>query len=345
MKTSAVFLVLILLMPGMALAQPPGCSQEGDPYLRYGWVCGDIGPCACNIAGWNPPGTGAPCNAARYYLNGFDTVNAYAGLQLTMRVFPMNHSLDQPDTFCVRMFGYPAGWTFSGDPALGAPMIVPGGYGWYQDININVPCNAVVGSYNRVIVQENYYSSGTGSCMDCGDKEVPNFRVCTSVDRCTRVMFREDTLYVHIVAAPPALAIFQDTLQIVERGQTQAYIPFQICNQDECAPLTTHHYLITSKGHVGYALYQFGSVDIPGGECRDVYGIVNAGLAPVCTYDTLTIVAWAGSPEVYDTCVQVIHVIMPVAVPLFTAPVMTILALVLTLAAAVFMRRRAVTGV
>jgi hypothetical protein len=46
---------------------------------------------------------------------------------------------------------------------------------------------------------------------------------------------------------------------------------------------------------------------------------------------------------VYDTCVQIIHIVEPEPVPLFTVPVVTILVLALILAAAVFMRRRAVS--
>jgi hypothetical protein len=65
----------------------------------------------------------------------------------------------------------------------------------------------------------------------------------------------------------------------------------------------------------------------------------------VCTYDTLTIIVWslAGPTIWYDTCVQRVHVVTPVPVPLFTVPVVTILVLALILAAAVFMRRRAVS--
>jgi hypothetical protein len=333
--------LVILLVPAAVLG---ACSQEGDPYLRYGWVCGDQGTCVCNIPGWNPPASGTYClPPGRYYPNGFDTVDAYAGFQLAMDVFPANHMLDLEDTFCVRVFGYPAGWTFSGNPPLGTPMILPPGYGWWQTTYINVPCNAVLGSYNQVIIQENYYPTSGAACIDCGDNEVPDFRGCSSADPCTRVMYREDTLFVHIVEPPPAIGILQDTLQAVERGQTAAYIRFEICNQDECAPLTTHYYHISSMGHIGPPLYQNGSVNIPGGECRRVYGIVNAGVAPACTYDTLTITVYAGSPAVYDTCVQILHVVTPVGAPLFTAPVAVLLILGLILAAAFFMRKRAVS--
>jgi hypothetical protein len=204
-----------------------------------------------------------------------------------------------------------------------------------------VPCNAVLGSYNQFIMQINA-SATNGACIDCGDIGTePNLRNCTTGDPCTRVMYRADTLFVHIVEAPPALAVLQDTLTLVERGQTQAYIPFQICNQDECAGTITHNYNIKSKGHIGTAINTSGSVGIPGGECRDVYGVLNAGTTAICTYDTLTIIVWVGTA--YDTCVQRVHVITPLAVPLFTAPVVTILVLALILAAAVFMRRRAVS--
>ena len=51
------------------------------------------------------------------------------------------------------------------------------------------------------------------------------------------------------------------------------------------------------------------------------------------------IIAWAG--DTYDTCVQLIHIVDPVPVPLFSAPVVTILVLAMLLTAAVLMRRRA----
>jgi hypothetical protein len=337
-KLFIVLALLLLLVPGIVLA---ACSLQGDVALRYGWVCGDYGPCACNIPGWNPPGTGGLCAPGQYYPNGYDTVDAYAGLQLAMDIMVANYG-PGADTMCARIYGYPVGWTFTGNPAFGSGVILNVGYGFWQTTYINVPCNAVLGSYNRVIFQANNMATD-GTCADCGDLQDPDFRSCTSGDPCTRVMYRADTLFVHIVAAPPALAVLQDTLTVVEHGQTQAYIPFQICNQDECAGLVRHDYNIKSKGHIGTAINTTSFVNIPGGECRDVYGILNAGTAAVCTYDTLTIIVWTGSPAVYDTCVQRVHVIAPLSVPLFTAPVVTILVLALILAAAVFMRRRAVS--
>jgi hypothetical protein len=58
----------------------------------------------------------------------------------------------------------------------------------------------------------------------------------------------------------------------------------------------------------------------------------------------LTIIAWdAATGTVYDTCVQVVHVVEPVPVPLFTTPVVTILVLAMILAAAVIMKRTAIS--
>ncbi|MCU0639576.1 MAG: hypothetical protein MUF59_06885, partial [Candidatus Krumholzibacteria bacterium] len=93
------------------------------------------------------------------------------------------------------------------------------------------------------------------------------------------------------------------------------------------------------------ALNTTGTVTgVLGGLCADVYGIVDAGDANVCDYDTLTIIAWdAATGTVYDTCVQVVHVVEPVPVPLFTTPVVTILVLAMILAAAVIMKRTAIS--
>ena len=152
--------------------------------------------------------------------------------------------------------------------------------------------------------------------------------------------YSSDTLYITVVAAPPALGVFQDTLTLVERGQTAAYVPFSICNQDPCSPPLTHYYTITSTGNIPYTI-PGSSVDVAGAECEDVFAVLNAGAATACTYDELTIIVWVGDPAVYDTCVQRVHVVEPQPVPLFTVPVVTMLVLALILAAAVFMRRRA----
>jgi len=150
-----------------------------------------------------------------------------------------------------------------------------------------------------------------------------------------------DTLILHVVPPPPALVILQDTLSFVEQGVTAAYVPFAVCNSDPCTP-GDYEWLITSIGYVGGPISQGGAQTIAGGDCYTVYGIIDASASGVCEYDTLTIVAWRG--DLYDTCVQAIHIVEPIEVPLFTTPVVTILILAMILAAAVFLRRRSMDG-
>jgi len=144
------------------------------------------------------------------------------------------------------------------------------------------------------------------------------------------------------VESAPTIYIDQDSITYVERGQSAAYIPFSICNDDACAPCD-YVYNIVSTGYVGPAIDVTDTVkSVNGGECATVYGVIDAGTASICDYDTLTIIAWSvASPVVYDTCVQLIHVVEPVPVPLFTALVVTVLVLALVLAAAVYLRKRA----
>ena len=79
---------------------------------------------------------------------------------------------------------------------------------------------------------------------------------------------------------------------------------------------------------------------VVGGECAAVYGIVDAGTAAVCTFDELTIIVWdEATGTVYDTCVQEIHVVEPIPVPIFTAPVIVLLVLAMITAAAIVLRR------
>ena len=173
---------------------------------------------------------------------------------------------------------------------------------------------------------------GSGDCLN------PN--VYGGVGRYSTV-----SMTLEVVESPPALLILQDELYFVEQGATAAYVPFSICNGDPCAPATDYGYSITSLGIIGAPLNITGSLTgILGGLCGDVYGIMDAGDALVCDYDTLTIIAWdAATGTVYDTCVQVVHVVEPVPVPLFTTPVVTILVLAMILAAAVIMKRTAIS--
>ena len=210
---------------------------------------------------------------------------------------------------------------------------------WYYvtEVCFTVPCEATVGDLNTVTAQMAYCDETMTAQPDSGDCEDPNVR-SGPVDCWSTI-----TQDFEVVESPPALYILQDTFYYVEQGQTSAYIPFSICNGDACAPATDYHYVITSDGTIGPALNQTGTAaGLVGGTCGNVYGIVDAGSATVCTWDVLTIIAWDDAGTVYDTCVQEVHVVEPIPVPLFNAPVVTILVLAMILAAAVIMKRHAV---
>jgi len=328
-KIFAVLAFALLLMPGIVSAQPglapAGCSWEGDPCLRYGFGQYDGIP-------FNQPGP--------------DYATVYAGATLDYTLAPYNATpyntvgCTALDTLCAHIWDS-KGWTMVLDPPNDTPEELPaGGYIWYQNILITAPCDATVGEVDTLIAKCAYTNIAGVCAPECGDCQDPNIRPATGVK-----YYNADTLIITVVASPPALGVFQDTLTLVDRGQTQAYIPFTLCNQDDCAPPTLYSYAITNVGVAGRipVINQSGSVTVDGGACKDVYGIIDAGIALECDYDTLTIIVWTPAPVVYDTCVQVIHVIEPEPVPLFTVPVVTILVLALILAAAVFMRRRAVS--
>jgi hypothetical protein len=341
-KLMIVLALALLLVPAIAAADPSYCQYNGDPSMRFSFnqVVGYDN-------GWilNPPGT--------YNQPGPDYATIYAGQTITQVLGPYNAAASWvpscaiagvPDTLALLGWSL-GGWSVVGDPAFGGMRVLSGGAGgiWLQYVDITAPCGVSIGQLDTVIVKTVYWSTYTGApapeCTDCFD---PNLRPGDGL-----LYYNADTLIIEVVAPPPLpmLSILQDTLTLVDRGTTSAYIPFTICNQDECAPPTLFGYNIKNKGVAGRipVINQTGSTTVAGGTCKDVYGIIDAGLALACDYDTLTIIAWTPAPVVYDTCVQVIHVIEPEPVPLFTVPVVTILVLALILAAAVFMRRRAVS--
>ena len=320
----AVFALALLLMVGIVLAQPPGCTWEGDPALRYGFGQGDNLP-------YNQPGN--------------DFANIYPGATLTFTLAPYNATAWQPfactalDTLCFHAVSL-QGWTLSADPPMGELVELPaGGYIWWQEISITAPCDANIGDKDTLIASCAYANNAGVCAPECGDCADPNIRPATGLK-----YYNADTLIVTIVAAPASIAILQDTLSFIGQGQPQAYIPFSVCNENECAPSTDYIYNITSRGHVGAPINTIDTVSVPGGDCREVYGVISASTAVACAFDTLAIVAWsADEPVVYDTCVQVVHVISACApcIPVFTPAVAAILVLALLAAAAAFMRRRA----
>jgi hypothetical protein len=228
---------------------------------------------------------------------------------------------ENPSTICV--FGEDdEGWVWGQDHLLCWGPYDPGCYGFWL-LDITAALDATVGTINNARLILTYCESDV--CMTaCG----------------------LDTMFVEItvVEPPPPIEIFQDTLTAVDLGVNEAFIPFEICNGDPAADPRDYDYTITSLGYVGTALNVSAELlDVPGGECEYVYAVVDASTAAECDYDTLTIIGFfdeTGPGGVYDTCVQVIHVIQPLPVPLFTTPVVTIMVLAMVLAAAVIMRRR-----
>lgn len=337
MKKAIILAMGLLLIATIASA---ACfAPTGDRAFRYGWGM-VVNPAGQEVI--TPP----PGIYNLVAVNGQDTTWGIPGQSLKYRVGPYNATAWQPltcvlqDTLCYDVASQ-HGWTLVTSPAAGTPQVLPaGGYLWYQVVTIQIPCSATIGSYERVIGTCAYTNIAEVCDLTCADCADPNTRPANNTK-----FYSSDTLWVHVLPAPPppAPTILQDTLTLVEQGQTQAYIPFSLCNGDQCFAYDIG-YTIKSKGHVGSALNVSGTVNVAAGSCVDVFGIINAGAATPCQYDTLTTICWTVvATPLYDTCVQVIHIVEPSTVPLFTVPVVTILVLALILAAAVFMRRRAVS--
>jgi len=334
----SILLALVILLGASAFAQnvSAACSREGEAAIRFAW-----GMVYAGWTGYTPP--------AGWYNTvknqGIDSVAAVPGAVLAYRVGPYNATAWSPpnctalDTFCYTVHDQ-LGWSIVLNPVAGTPVeLDAGGYFWTQYVTINVPCSATVGARNLVIGRT-HYTNTDGDCDEtCGDCTDPSYRGGTVA------WYGADSLLVKVITPnpPPAPQILQDTLTVVEQGQTQAYIPFSLCNNDPCFAVNMG-YTLVSKGHVGTALNINTTTSVPAAKCLDIYGILDAGTTAICTYDTLTMIAWTiVATPLYDTCVQIIHVVEPQPVPLFTVPVVTILVLALILAGAVFMRRRAVS--
>jgi hypothetical protein len=310
MKKLALLLAL-LLVPGIIYAQPC-CTYEGDPalYVDFGEDTHDM------IAGETYCWTVGPCN--------FGFVSALC---------------PDPDTFCVHAWDT-QGWTVIGDPPLGDCYLLDPGYLWWQDICLTAPCTAVPCDYDTLYIQM-FCCDETIVCRtDCPETcEDPNWYSGSP-------FYSSDMVIVHIVPSPPALYIEQDSVYYVEQGQTAAYVAFTICNGDACADPNAYGYVISCTPLVGTlctGFPQMGTTDpILGGECGDIYAIVDAGAANEGDKAELEIIAWDDlTGTVYDTCVQIVEIIEPIPVPLFTTPVVTVLVLAMILAAAVILRRRA----
>jgi hypothetical protein len=296
-------LALVLLVPGFAFA-------DGDPGIHS-----TFGP----------------------------DMDVIAGGVYDLRVGPANYGNNagatdcgDPDTFCVHFYEA-NGWVIDIDPPEGECHELDVLTLWYQYITVEVPCDVSICDVDTVIA----WMYSCNELFEC-DPSIPD---CYPDSDFGVPKYTVDTVILHVVESPPALFVLQDSLTLISQGQTSAYVPFGICNGDPCAPPTTFDYTIDNMGHIpgsGTPFPQTGSLTVVGGTCDNVYAVVDAGASSVCDLDTLTIIVWdQATGTTYDTCVQLIHVVEPVQVPLFTAPVVTILVLAMILAAAVIMRKRA----
>jgi hypothetical protein len=307
MKKLGFLALAVLLMPALAYA-------AGDPGLFFGF--------------------------------GEDARDVIAGETIIYALGPTNFGFQagnpcpDPDTFCVHLTDH-AGWFVSSDPvAVGECFDLDPGYYLEVELTFTIPCDVNIGDADTVIFRQVKCDDTLACRVDIPDCN-PN-TVYGGVPR-----YDADTVILTVVESPPALFILQDSLSFIAQGQTAAYVPFAICNGDPCAPPTQFDYAIQNTGVIPGSpdvWPQTGSTTALGGECNTIYAILNAGASNIGDQDPLTIIAWDNATgTVYDTCVQIVEVIAPVDVPLFTAPVVTILVLAMILAAAVIMRKRAVS--
>jgi hypothetical protein len=332
MKKLVILALVAILLPTVAQAQTNPGIKQGDP----GFYMGDYGfPgglielvegeswCLNGIVAVNYYYLGGTCN-----LSTGGAIDTFAVITSDLQGWTITHAAEG---IC-----YEINDTCSTSPGCDAWYI------WDDGICITVPCDgsATPGMLNTLSATMVYCDETWTAQPDSGDCDDPNINS-------TGEHYSTMTQDFEVVEPAPALVIFQDTLYLIEEGLAAAYVPFSICNGDLCAGTGDYDYVITSKGHVGAAINQTGTATaIEPGNCEDIFAQIDAGAATACTYDTLTIIGWDVSTGlVYDTCVLPIHVVEPVPVPLFTAPVVTILVLAMILAAAVIMKRHAVSKV
>lgn len=280
---------------------------------------------------------------AGIYIDFYTSADVVAGEVYCDHVGPANFGFISTfctdyDTFCGHYYD-DLGWPISVPDdyfAEGSPWDLDPGTYYDYDVCITVPCEgAVPGTVNNFCMQMAFMDVYEVCQPDSGDCENPNDWDGTPIWNTT-------CCELTIIPTPPALYILQDTLYFVEVGLTQAYIPFGLCNADPCSPPVVYGYHLWSQGTIGAAIDVSGTETVQGGKCFDLYGILDAGDTEICDYDTLTIIAWTTEGDLlYDTCVQVVHIVEPIDVPLFSTPVITILVLAMILAAAVIMKRTA----
>jgi hypothetical protein len=138
-----------------------------------------------------------------------------------------------------------------------------------------------------------------------------------------------------------AIKIINDAEMVCEQTQSSAHIPFAICNSDACGGARTFGYHIASTGSIGMPISEWGSVIVAGGASEDVFGILDASTAEVGTWDLITCRAWTliGDVEVADTGITKVYVIEPQPVPMLSVQLQCMLALMLLIVSACFLKR------
>ena len=322
-RRAFLFCLVSLLIPVAAASQNPGIKQ-GDPAFYFDFPGGTIS--AMRGETW--------CEhlyAANFY---WSSTLCAEGLIDTFAVLTSD------------LLGWPITSTFEDESdAAGVCIIlddeVPQVGTWYfeVDVCITVPCEAAIDENNTFFANLVYCDGTMTAQPDSGDCEDPNWRSGGTI-ACYSTITQDFV----VVESPPSLHILQDTLYFVVENQSQAYVPFSICNGDPCAPPSDFDYVITNS-NTEYPFERFGSVDsLEGGGCEDVYAIINGTLYDPSEYDTLTIIAWdVNTGMEYDTCVQAIY-IMPdfCCMPIFERPVIFLLVLILIASAAILLRRTSI---
>jgi C1A family cysteine protease len=297
-----------------------GSTWEALDAGNYSW--GDVG-----IRGRvSPPYTPAPCinDASALYLDPdylfpSGVVDIYPGQVLGP--YDLALCIEGSDTVCIHAEDT-EDWYVTGDLDE-CGVYADDCFGVWQ-VFVEAPLTAVINDYDTV--------RAILAVCDVNGVCAPACGVDTT------------TLVLQVVEPPPSIEVFQDTLTEVDQGVTQAFIPFQICNGNPASSPRDYNYNITSLGLVGPAIDQSGTLlQMPGGDCGNVYGQIDASGASLDDTDTLTIIAWTGTGEdlAYDTCVQVIVVVEPVPVPLLSTVTLALLGLAAVTAAAFYLRRRA----
>ena len=255
------------------------------------------------------------------------TQTAVKGESWCYDIYPANSGASA-DTFCLEVYDT-RGWTIGADPAAEVCRELNPGNNWTQQICVVPPCSASAGELDTVYAVMAYCDPAGVCSPDCGGN---------------------DTTMVILSAAEAESDIFIDQANrfFVVAGQPETLVPFDLCNPNPCAPDADYSYEITSSGYSdgGCAIPSINETGnengVGGGECRTVYASVDASAACIGDTADLQIIAWVGTK--YDTCHQIVEVIEPRAIPVFSDTVMTVLVLALILAGAIIIGRKSASS-